>query len=125
MTKENHKFKIFLKKKMCDEYHQSNARVQNFEVHFRKFVGIFNELAEICYEKWNMLLTISYGEPALASPILLLVRDSKNVSTYGKMTMLCHQAAALILKLTINLTIDSPILLFDSFDYVIEPLLIR
>lgn len=97
------------------------ARVDAFEERFCELCDHFEQFHSLP----NMSLQLHYSGSALSSPILISVFDPKLDISYGQATTLNHHAAALLLKLIINTVIESPVLIFDSLDYIIEPCLIR
>lgn len=96
-----------------------NAFTEKFE---QFFLPSFKSLVNICSRHWQMSLSLDYSTALspLREPILFLVSDPTLDHSYNEMTALSHHAAAIILKLAINLTIGSPILIFDSIDYIVE-----
>lgn len=124
MAKKNKSLMKKVNIQVATERRQFHARVQAFEERFLPFVNVFDQLAQKC-STWNMSLKLSYEEPALQSPIQMLVCDPKIGFEHKQITTLNHQAAAFLLKLAINRAIGSPILILDSLDYIIEPQLIR
>lgn len=109
---------------LAAEMRNFDKRAMAFEERFLHFMKCFEQLMQKC-SSWNMTVSISYDEPALKSPIKMLLCDP-NIDFHPKLiTTWSHQAAALLLKLAINQSIGSPILIFDSLDYIIEPRLIR
>lgn len=125
MAEKNKITKKNVKSRMIAETQRFELRVQAFEVNFKELVEVFEQFAQLCYSKCQLKMTLVYDEPALMSPILMLVHRPNDGIAYRQMTTLNCHAAALILKLAINQICDSKILIFDSLDYIIEPLLIR
>lgn len=100
-----------------------DVRVNAFTEKFEQFfLPSFKSLVNICSQHWQMSLSLVYSTALspLKEPILLLVSDPTLDQSYNEMTALNHHAAAIILKLAINLAIGSPILIFDSIDYIVE-----
>ncbi|XP_055317201.1 uncharacterized protein LOC129576316 [Sitodiplosis mosellana] len=124
LAKKNKRVKRTINSKLVVEKRQVAARADAFEKRFLHFVKVFSEMSLYCHSKWNMTLTLSYEEPALKSPITMLVTDPMIGFDPKQITTLSHHAAALVLKLAINQAIGSPILIIDSLDYIIKPALI-
>lgn len=123
LQKKNARINRNIKNEMVKVTRQWDARVNAFEKRFKHFEGIFKQMARDCHSKWNMKVKLLKGESsALESPITMLVhdkmKDPKGVTSFS------NQAAALVLKLAINRAIESPILIIDSIDYVVEKQLI-
>lgn len=110
---------------MVSEERQFDDRVNAFQERFEKFLKNMNELIAYCNTKWNMSVILMHNEPALRYPITMWVEDQQLDPAYNELSCVNHQLAALVLKLAINRTLDSPILIFDSLDYVIEPGMIK
>lgn len=113
---------INIKNKMVASKRAFDVRVNTFTEKFVNFLPTFQSLVNICSQHWQMNLSLDYSTALspLLEPILLLVSDPTLDQSYNEMTTLNHHAAAIILKLAINLAIGSPILIFDSIDYIVE-----
>lgn len=111
---------------MTADYRKFKSRRAAFEPQFEAFCQCFEKFATNCKEKWGMSLNLSRDElfPLLEGTIQLSVEDPLLDAAYAKGTTLIHYAAALVLRLAINEAVDSPILIIDSLDYIVEPQLI-
>lgn len=125
MEKMEKKCRQKKKKSMVQEKRNFDARVDAFDEKFQAFSQWFVRMAEFCSERWDLNLSLSFDDSPLRSPITMVVADPKLDPAYGQMATLNHHAAAVALKLAINLSIGSPILIVDSLDYIIEPELIK
>lgn len=121
MEKKEIKRRRIVKNMMVAEKRKFDARVGAFDAKFQAFLQSFVQVAEFCSVRWNLNLELSCDNSPLWSPISMVVTDP----AYDQMATLNHHAAAVALKLAINLSIGSPILIFDSLDYIIEPELIK
>lgn len=109
---------------MVDIKRQFDTRVNGFEDAFQAFLPSFTQMATACELEKIMWLKLTHSVPAFRSPISMLVTDPVDPA-YDQMGTVCHLTAALILKLSINQAVGSPILIFDSVEYIVEPQLIR
>lgn len=125
MAKQANRLKNEASRNLVKEERQFDARVNDFEECFQNFLRNFNKLITYCNNKWNMSVMLTHIEPALRYPITMCVSDTKLDLAYDELTNLNHHLAALLLKLAINKTLGSPILIFDSLDYVMEPCMIK
>ncbi|XP_031618145.1 uncharacterized protein LOC116337606 [Contarinia nasturtii] len=123
IQRENNKKKKAAQVEMIAERNSFQKRCVEFEQKIEDFDKHYIDIAEKCS---SIGIALNPKEFSLKSPIRQLVDDQVNnpgcvdmmMSTYN------HHNAALILKLAMNLTVESPILIFDSLDYIIEPQLI-
>lgn len=114
-----------IKLHMVKLHRQNDDRVNGFGEKFQKFLQNFEKMSKFCNEKWDMTVNLQYFEPALRYPIHMAISDPNLDLGYNEMTNLNHHLAALVMKLAINQTLESPFLIFDSLDYVIEPCMIK
>lgn len=97
---------------------QCKRRIVQFDKHFKKFKQVFYNLQDQLNAPCQSMYIKSKTQ-TLTSKIKLKIRktnDDDDEALYCS-TLNSHRAA-LWLQMAINLTIDSPLLIFDSFDYL-------
>lgn len=112
-------------KELAEMNNQQKNRVRTFNERFQQFTNVFDDFAKYCYKKWNLALQLFYSDSPLEHPIRLIVDDPKVDPAFVYAALLNHHLAALILKLAINKFVRSPVIIFDSIDYVIDQNFIR
>ena len=114
LKKKNNRLNKNIKNQIVYDQRQMNIRVDAFQKEFERFIEHFNTMSSDCNSEWDIQMKLNYDNPALKSHIKMLVADG------GVITTVQHHVAALVLKLAMNCTIGSPILIIDGQDYVIE-----
>lgn len=120
--RKNVKDKKAANREMVAENKSHKLRCDAFNNAIQELQIKFTEVAAKC-SPVTLSLDLQFD---LNQPIHLLVDDQvNNPGNVNVIATFSQHVAALILKLAMNLTIHSPILIFDSLDYVTEPQLIR